>query len=225
MSSAQDEFNHLVNSNKVQERERPSQAHDTDSDSESERDLGDTNNNNGSMPSATTTTTTGAAPGYIPRTIYDANTGPKGVIADAQAFEAARKKSFRRSFLSFPSLSSQTAAQTPQKPERASPESEGSEGGGGSEDEEFMRRWRENRMAELQTKTQNQAAGRRSSPSRRVWGSVQTVDAGGYLDAIEKVPADVVVVVCIYDPEVSYPLPYLSFFLSLQESSGGSMIC
>jgi hypothetical protein len=32
------------------------------------------------------------------------------------------------------------------------------------------------------------------------------VDAVGYLDAIEKVPSDQVVVVCIYDPEVSITL-------------------
>jgi hypothetical protein len=35
-------------------------------------------------------------------------------------------------------------------------------------------------------------------PKGRRFGSVETVDAVGYLDAIEKVTSDTVVVVCIY---------------------------
>ncbi|KAK0872164.1 hypothetical protein LTR87_012560 [Friedmanniomyces endolithicus] len=36
-------------------------------------------------------------------------------------------------------------------------------------------------------------------PSRRMWGSLATVDGEGYLDAVDKSPADTVVVVYIYD--------------------------
>jgi hypothetical protein len=36
----------------------------------------------------------------------------------------------------------------------------------------------------------------------RVWGTFDDVDANGYLDAVEKVPDDAIVVVCIYDPLV-----------------------
>lgn len=63
-----------------------------------------------------------------------------------------------------------------------------------------MARWRESRMQELQASATG--TGRKASPRRRVWGRVDDVDAGGYLDAIEKVAPGTVVVVCIYDPEV-----------------------
>lgn len=56
------------------------------------------------------------------------------------------------------------------------------------------------RMQELQA--QGNGSNRRVSPRRRMYGYVEDVDAVGYLDAIEKVSGDTVVVVCIYDPEV-----------------------
>lgn len=52
---------------------------------------------------------------------------------------------------------------------------------------------------------------RKPSPRRKLYGSVDIVDAVGYLDAIEKVTSGTVVVVCVYDPEVcSTQLYYLS---------------
>ena len=78
----------------------------------------------------------------------------------------------------------------------------GKSGSESSEDEdEFMRSWREKRMQELQVQGR-EIRNRRLSPSKRSWGSVVTVDPMGYLDAIEKVPNDVVVVVLIHDEEV-----------------------
>lgn len=62
-----------------------------------------------------------------------------------------------------------------------------------------MRKWRESRMHQLQSQNV-----RRSSPRRKRFGGVDTVDAAGYLDAIEKVATDTVVVVCIYDPDVCF---------------------
>lgn len=50
--------------------------------------------------SATTTTT---ATYHLPRTFFDANTGPKGVIADAQSFDRAKKHSIRNAFLNITS--------------------------------------------------------------------------------------------------------------------------
>ncbi len=44
---------------------------------------------------------------------------------------------------------------------------------------------------------------RRHSPSQRKYGNLVAVDPAGYLDAVEKVPADTTVVVFIYDDEVS----------------------
>ena len=68
----------------------------------------------------------------------------------------------------------------------------------GSEDgdEEFMQKWRQSRMQELSE------GKRRISPNKRTYGRVDVVDANGYLDAVEKVTSDTVVVVCIYDLEV-----------------------
>lgn len=175
------------------------------------------------MPSRTAAATS-TSNYHIPNTVYDANTGPKGVIADAQAFERARKTSFRKTLLSAAGFSSHNgAAAVPQyapsqgggRPLRDGNNnnnnniSHNKNNGSASEDDEedFMHKWRVSRMQELQThQTGNQ--GRRVSPRRRVFGYVEDVDAGGYLDAIEKVPADVVVVVCIYDPEVGL-LPFL----------------
>lgn len=140
----------------------------------------------------------------VPNTVFDANTGPKGVIADAQAFERARKQSFRKTLggdghsrSSSKGVSDDTTPLNNNSPPRGS-------GAKDKDDEEsrFMRKWRESRMQQLQSFSL-----RRSSPRRKVYGSVDTVDAAGYLDAVEKVSSDTVVVVCIYDPDVSpYPV-------------------
>ncbi|EFR03175.1 hypothetical protein MGYG_06171 [Nannizzia gypsea CBS 118893] len=157
---------------------------------------------------------------HIPSTIYDANTGPKGVIADAQSFERAKKRSFRRTLTSASAFDYNPFSRSNQNEKHnknsssssnnntnsnyihrgSSPGDDSAEGS--DEDERFMRQWRETRMQELQNK-----ATRRVSPSKRRYGNVDTVDATGYLDAIEKVTPGTVVVVCIYDPEVRPPKP------------------
>lgn len=69
-----------------------------------------------------------------------------------------------------------------------------------SSDEEVMAEWRKNRLAELKA---SGTINRRSTPSKRTYGSLEDVDADGYLDAIEKVGTDTVVVVVVYDKMVS----------------------
>jgi hypothetical protein len=59
-------------------------------------------------------------------------------------------------------------------------------------------------MQELRTGIATQ---RRQSPSKRKYGRVETVDAAGYLDAIEKVSSETVVVVTIYNDSVLTPPP------------------
>lgn len=139
---------------------------------------------------------------HVPNTVFEANTGPKGVIADAQAFERARKKSFRRTLLSAAGFDSNGPA-FGSKGTRDETSTSAPEGSSGSEDDEerFMRKWRASRMQELQTRGM-----RRLSPRGRCFGSVETVDAVGYLDAIEKVTSDTVVVVCLYDPQVCFEI-------------------
>ena len=83
----------------------------------------------------------------------------------------------------------------PTRPLRAS-RSEGES----EEEEDFVRTWRKNRMDELRG---GQAAVRRQSPSKRKYGRVEPVDASGYLDAVEKISSETIVVVTIYNDEVS----------------------
>lgn len=203
MMSAQEEFNQLLNNTRAQSTAHPEDRHDdnphfSDEDSDlaprhlRQRRVVDSSDNDDDDADAGNMVSSRTAGHRIPNTVYNANTGPKGVIADAQAFERARKKSFRRTLLSAAGFDS-TRDEPSQPP--------ATEGSSGSEDEEerFMRKWRASRMQEIQARGM-----RRPSPRGRHWGSVDTVDAAGYLDAIEKVTSDTVVVVCIYDPEVCH---------------------
>lgn len=133
---------------------------------------------------------------HIPTRTYEANTGPKGVIADAQSFERAKKRSFRRTLMDMTGMEHFTRSKEEPRQTRGRRSTESSPN---EDEEQFMRRWREARMQELQQRSRS-----RTSPSRRAYGTVDVVDANGYLDAIEKAPAAAVVVVCIYDPEVRF---------------------
>lgn len=204
MSSAQEEFNQILQNNKEKAYSHPEDRDSaTPSDNEAEAEdhpnfPSDPEDYDDDMRSRATTY-------QVPNTVFDANTGPKGVIADAQAFERARKQSFRKtrggggghSRSSSRGVSDDT---TPLKNNNSPPGS----GAKDKDDDEsrFMRKWRESRMQQLQSFSL-----RRPSPRRKVYGTVDTVDAVGYLDAVERVSSDTVVVVCIYDPDVSlYPI-------------------
>ncbi|PWY95883.1 phosducin [Aspergillus sclerotioniger CBS 115572] len=195
MSSAQDEFNQLINNNREKFSTHPEDRENSDhsSDESSDHDepqFSDTEDHPTAMHSRNTS-------GYrVPNTVYDANTGPKGVIADAQAFERARKSSFRRTLLGVAGLdrshfSSKSVTDDATLLQNSSPPD------GSSDDEErFLHQWRTSRMQEMQARSL-----RKPSPRRKLYGSVDIVDAVGYLDAIEKVTSGTVVVVCVYDPE------------------------
>ncbi|KAF2762602.1 thioredoxin-like protein [Pseudovirgaria hyperparasitica] len=130
---------------------------------------------------------------YLPSLHSNANTGPKGVIADAQAYEQARKASQMRykdtPTALHPAYSSESIII--QAEEKSSLEEDDGEG--------FMAKWRANRLKDLQNAVRHTSRSRTRSPTKRVYGSLAAVDANGYLEAIEKVPADTVVVVLIYD--------------------------
>ena len=188
-SAAQDEFDALYNNNQDPRlRSHPEDRSDSsDNDSttlhsgnEDERTL--TSNSTTAMPHATT---------YLPTTTqFDANTGPKGVIADARSFETAKKRSFRQTLYAFSNSFSREKSKSP------SPEVSADD-----EEDDFMRQWRANRIDELSRNNQDIRT-RRQSPSQRRYGSLVTVDPSGYLDAVEKVHAYTTVVVLIYDDEV-----------------------
>ncbi|PYH78768.1 thioredoxin-like protein [Aspergillus uvarum CBS 121591] len=213
-SAAQEEFNQLLQNNRdrfsthPEDRDNHSDRDDSDqssddndhedhnrphfSDADDDDDDDDDLHRSSAMHSRNTSTY------KIPNATYDANTGPKGVIADAQAFERARKSSFRRTLLSVagidrPHYSMKSTTDDATLLHNSSPP----DGSSGSDDEErFLRQWRTSRMQEMQARTL-----RKPSPRRRLYGSVDHVDAVGYLDAIEKVTSGTVVVVCLYDPE------------------------
>ncbi|KAF8465252.1 thioredoxin-like protein, partial [Kalaharituber pfeilii] len=125
--------------------------------------------------------------------------GVKGVISDAYSFENAKRRELRE--------------QRQRKGD--SPPSTGHQRGRSigsptiSDEDELMNVWRKNRLAELKASAATQ---RRQSPSKRSYGRVEPVDAAGYLDAIEKVSKDTIVVVAIYSddsPECSFVLDCL----------------
>ncbi|KAK4460527.1 thioredoxin-like protein [Cladorrhinum samala] len=124
------------------------------------------------------------------------STGVKGVIADARSYETARRttwkdkaRAVRRSVFGL---------------EGARQMSTSDSDGSGAEDpdeEEFIQRWRESRRRELEQESRTPVRNRRTSPSVRMYGRLEEVDALGYLDAIEKVGRETHVVVFVYDHE------------------------
>lgn len=203
-SAAQEEFNQILQNNRERNSTHP-EDRDRDSNSSSGNEAEEEDNDHlASDPSDSEDMRSRTATYQVPSTVYDANTGPKGVIADAQAFERARKQSFRKT------LGGSTVGHAHSSSKSISDDAnllsnnnnKPSSGNNTSDEDEsrFMRKWRESRMHQLQSFSM-----RRASPRRKVYGSVDAVDAAGYLDAIEKVASDTVVVVCIYDPDVSIP--------------------
>lgn len=131
------------------------------------------------------------------------STGVKGVIADARSYETARRSKWkdrvraaRRSVFGLDGG----------RQERSSDVD--SEGSGADDPDEaaFLQQWRESRKRELEEESRNPIRNRRTSPSIRLYGRFDHVDALGYLDAIEKVGRDTVVVVFVHDQEVSIHL-------------------
>lgn len=135
-------------------------------------------------------------------------TGVKGVIADARSYEEARKSDGWRKRFSRSRGPSANRIGNGEGNKRGSTFLRDDSGSEEGEEEEFVQRWREQRREELQREG-NDIRNRRTSPSVRRYGRFDEVDALGYLDAIEKVTRDTVVVVFVYDPEVCSSL--LSF--------------
>ena len=152
---------------------------------------------------------------HIPRgTYFDANTGPKGVIADAKSFDQARKRTFRQTI--YDALSNGATGNvfekrrfhsSPNRDKSSISDSSASDDDDNDNDN-FMRTWRQNRIHEMQSGAQDTRK-RRQSPSQRRFGCLMSVDANGYLDAVEKVASNTTVVVCIFDEDVCLVRPLL----------------
>ena len=201
-SSAQDEFDALYSRQKTTLNSHPEDTSTSSSDHDSTtlhsaNDDDQTLNVNhvAEMPSAIY---------HIPTTAhFDANTGPKGVIADARNFETAKQRSFRHTLQALSNGQSPPLFGKQKKPayDFSREKSTSPDNSADDEEDEFMRTWRANRLDELASMSKNLRT-RRKSPSQRKYGTLIAVDPSGYLDAVEKVPTDTIVVVLIYDDEV-----------------------
>ncbi|MCJ1281576.1 hypothetical protein MMC26_000896 [Xylographa opegraphella] len=207
-SAAQDELNALFARQKVHSTSHPEDAiHSDSSEPESDIEIGQAQSSDDEEKSAfRKTATMPSAVYHIPSsTHFDANTGPKGVIADAKSFDRARKRSFRQTIQAFSNnLSGSVFGEKHKAPSPQPRSREGSSSSEFSQDEdeaEFMRTWRANRLTEMQSTTGRDHRTRRLSPSQRRYGHVVTVDPLGYLEAVDRVTAETTVVVLIYDPQ------------------------
>lgn len=211
-SAAQDEFDAMYSTQEKKLTTHPEDALSSTSSSDNESTT--LRSSNDGFPPPPSTSTMPSAAYHIPSgTTFNANTGPKGVIADAKSFDTAKKRSFRQTLRAYsngelpPPLycSSKKTAAFNLSREKSSSGSDASPDADDDEDD-FMRTWRANRLQELASMKQDVRT-RRSSPSQRKYGTLMTVDPIGYLDAIEKVHADTTVVVLIYDDQVSRRFP------------------
>ena len=160
---------------------------------------------------------------YLPRE-YDADamTGPKGVIADAQALEKEKRGGHkdegnfdRTRDLALPrtqwSLSPSPGRGTSKKKDSSwlgeDPDEE-AEANEDEEDEE-VRKWREKRMGELRVPGDRELNGYKNRRKQRRFGSVEVVDGMGYLEAVDTASRGAVVAVFIYNDEVRLPFPFL----------------
>lgn len=215
-SPAQEEFNALVSEKSTIARHPEDEARE--SSPESNRSEQEQKSHRGRQKNADSSDEETAAASskmksryFVPSSRFDANTGPKGVIADAQAFERAKQEHGRLASVAhrftkkftLTSSSVPHAYNTEEYRDRSSGEDDDEDG--------FMSRWRKKRLQELQGNAEMRQS-RNTSPNQRHYASLTTVNAEGYLDAIERVQRDTVVVVYIYDDTVSlHTLP--RFFL------------
>ncbi|KAL9006779.1 MAG: hypothetical protein Q9188_000466 [Gyalolechia gomerana] len=202
MPSAAQEFDAMYDPQEKKMITHPEDAHDSSDDNDSTPLH--SSNDSGHIPTARPSTTMPSDTYHIPSTTtFNANTGPKGVIADAKSFDTAKKRSFRQTLRAYSNseLSPPLFGKSKKPAFNISREKSPSPDASADDDEdEFMRTWRANRLNELAHMNQDVRT-RRSSPSMRKYGTLVTVDPIGYLDAIEKVHADTTVVVLIYDDQ------------------------
>lgn len=134
----------------------------------------------------------------VPSTAQYANTGPKGVIADAQNYHRTKHNGSRKS--------QHNIGQTPSEPYPSTTQNGNtSDSDIDLEDDEendpFMQQWREKRLVELQEQyTSHPSSSSTTHDPTRTWGTLEHVNATGYLSAIETTPPPTHVIVFIFDP-------------------------
>ncbi|UNI17223.1 hypothetical protein JDV02_003590 [Purpureocillium takamizusanense] len=203
-TAAQEEFDDLVAKNTARETLHPEDRRDDDDDDDDDQDE-ETAYRNAQIDAAMRIPTAGPEL-KLPPASFDSGraTGVKGVIADARSFQTARRskwvdraKSARRSILGLAGVTGNNAGGSRSESET----DEDARSGDHSDEESFLREWRETRRRELERESSREVRNRRTSPSVRLYGRLDEVDAMGYLDAIEKVRRETKVVVFVYDNE------------------------
>lgn len=217
-TAAQDEYNDLISKNTGRETLHPDDR-DHHELSQQDDDLDEEATYRNAKIDAAMRVPTGASELKLPPASFDSgrSTGVKGVIADARSFETARKskwmdraKSARQSILGLAGVSQNGGGKVGSKSESETDDDTIS--AAGSDEESFLQQWRESRRRELENEMNRAVRTRRTSPSVRVYGRLDEVDALGYLDAIEKVSRETKVVVFVYDHEVCVPFFHTSLF-------------
>ena len=215
MSAAQNEFNELMRDKETRTR------HPEDDDSDDAQSFLHLSDDDATPPASRAASddeaprpSMSSARSTIPRTRYGANTGPKGVISDAQDYRDSQRQ--HRASLRTQASQAQRGANLQDKPiAEKLEESDGEDDDLDDDlDDDFMQRWRRGRLQELQNGRRDSQMHNRGR-DRRVWGKLVAVDGEGYLEAIEKSPLDTVVVVYIYDSYVR--IPTLILILSREE--------
>ncbi|TWU72370.1 hypothetical protein ED733_003658 [Metarhizium rileyi] len=220
-TAAQDEFNHLVAKNTARETLHPNDRDDPEHSPRDEHLDEETIHRNAKIEAAMRTPI-GTSELKLPPASFDSgrSTGVKGVIADARSFETARRtkwidraKSARRSILGLTGAGQNGGGKSESETD------EDSLVGSGSDEETFLQQWRESRRRELESEANRAVRTRRTSPSVRVYGRLDEVDASGYLDAIEKVNRETMVVVFVYDDECDVSATIESALMPLVKSN------
>ncbi|KAM0348687.1 hypothetical protein ACHAPU_004122 [Fusarium lateritium] len=206
-TAAQEEFNDLVAKNTHRETLHPEDRDDPefkDIQDLSEEDLFRNAQIDSAMRMPTVDRLTGAGASEIklPPVSFDSGraTGVKGVIADARNYEAARKTKWRHRVRT--ARNSIFGIEAPPAPKSDTESSDDDAKSVDADEEAFLAEWRESRRRELESEASRSVRNnRRTSPSVRIYGRLDEVDALGYLDAIEKVGRETTVVVFVYDHE------------------------
>ncbi|KAF2216235.1 hypothetical protein CERZMDRAFT_104660 [Cercospora zeae-maydis SCOH1-5] len=197
MSAAQEEFKELMR-DKERTTTHPEDRHD---DARSFLNLSDDSDGDTTPPASSverSRTPVSTARSTIPTKRYGANTGPKGVISDAQNFQDSRRLQ-RASMRSVSTLTTQSQSLSVHQPAPGEKIEEDDELDlDDDEDDSFMKKWRRNRVKEMQNGVKGSQM-HRNGNTTRLFGSLTMVDPAGYLDAVEKSGPDVVVVVFIFD--------------------------
>ncbi|PNS19388.1 hypothetical protein CAC42_2565 [Sphaceloma murrayae] len=199
-TAAQDEFNNLF-ADKTRVSHHPSDSPQDRSDAASFLEDDSASDRTPAASISTTVTNNARAKYTVPTVRHQSNTGPKGVITDAQAYRAAarQRNSEGMSRASFQREREEGAKVTQPYVTGLRETVVEDEDESGEDDEDFMESWRRERLRELQVKGVRMGS-QEGNRRKRGYGGLVPVDGSGYLEAVDG-SGDAVVVVYIWDDQ------------------------